>query len=95
LRELGFTLVGRDENNSPAIVTIALPQELNSITVGTSAKEAGYLLSCHSEYLRRRNWIQVCLMGETGKEKLVSLLNALNRICFRNRLPAALESARK
>jgi hypothetical protein len=67
------------------VVTIALPQELNSVKIGEAAQENGYLLSFNSEYLRRQNWIQICLMGECGREKLVSLTNALNRICFRRR----------
>ena len=48
-------------------------------------QESGYLLSYNSEYLRRRNWIQICLMGECPREKVVSLVNALNRVCFRRR----------
>jgi hypothetical protein len=65
------------------VVTIALPPEQNSVRLGGLIQEAGYLLSCNSEYLRRRNWIQVCLMGECTREKIVSLLNALKRICLR------------
>ena len=85
LRELGFDLVGDDDSTSPAIVTIALSPTLSSIKVGNMIQEAGYLLSFNSEYLRKRNWIQICLMSEVGKEKLVALLNALNRVCFRTR----------
>ncbi len=59
-------------------------------------QESGYLLSYNSQYLCRKNWIQICLMGECAREKLVSLLNALNRVCFRRRharvaLPRATE----
>jgi aspartate aminotransferase-like enzyme len=86
LREMGFELVGDDTKTSPVVVTIALPEELNSLKIGELIQESGYLLSYNSEYLRRKNWIQVCLMGECAKEKLVSLLNALNRVCFRRRL---------
>jgi len=45
--------------------------------------EAGFLVSSNSEYLRKRNWIQICLMGEFQKEKIVSLVNHLSRICNR------------
>ena len=83
LRDLGFELVGDDASTSPAIVTIALPAYLDSARIGGLIQEAGYLLSYNSDYLRRKNWIQVCLMGECAKEKFVSLLNALNRVCFR------------
>jgi hypothetical protein len=58
---------------------------MNSLKIGGLMQEAGYLLSCHSDYLRRRNWIQICLMGESTLEKVVSLVNALNRVCFRRR----------
>ena len=83
LRELGFKLVGSDAQTSPAVVTLALPPEMNSTKIGGQLHEAGFLLSYNSEYLRQRNWIQICLMGEFAKEKLVSLLNHLNRICFK------------
>ena len=85
LREMGFQLVATDDIASPAILTLALPDSLSSVKIGDLMQEAGYLLSYNSGYLRRKNWIQICLMSECGREKLVSLLNALNRICFRNR----------
>jgi aspartate aminotransferase-like enzyme len=89
LCELGFNLVGTDAETSPAVVTIALPGELNSAKVGGQIYEAGFLVSCNSEYLRGRNWIQICLMGEFQREKLVALLNHLNRVCFRRPLGQA------
>lgn len=81
LQEQGFELIGTETALSPAVTTIALPAEMNSVKIGSLIQEAGYLLSCNSEYLRRKNWIQVCLMGECTQEKVVSLLNALKRIC--------------
>jgi len=88
LREMGFNLITPDEEASPAVVTIALPEDMDSAKVGRQLHEAGFLLSCNSDYLRRRNWLQICLMGEFAREKLVSLLNHLNRICFRRAQPA-------
>jgi aspartate aminotransferase-like enzyme len=84
LRAQGFELIGDGTRTSPAVVTIALPSDLNSVRIADLIQESGYLISYNSEYLRRRNWIQVCLMGECSKEKVVSLLNALNRVCFRH-----------
>jgi aspartate aminotransferase-like enzyme len=91
LCELGFELIGDGASVSPAVVTIALPSHLDSGRIGGLVQESGYLVSYNSDYLRRENWIQVCLMGECTKEKVVSLLNALNRVCFRRPLgqPAA------
>jgi aspartate aminotransferase-like enzyme len=85
LRELGFELIGEETETSPAVITIALPEDMNSVKVGTLIQESGYLLSYNSEYLKQRNWIQICLMGESAQERLVSLLNALNRVCFKRR----------
>jgi len=85
LAEQGFDLIGNGAKTSPAVVTIALPPEMNSVKIGEAMQEAGYLLSYNSGYLRRRNWIQVCLMGECTYEKVVSVTNALNRVCFHRR----------
>lgn len=85
LRELGFELVGKQTETSPAVITIALPESMDSVKIGNLIQESGYLLSYNSEYLKQRNWIQICLMGESGQERLVSLLNALNRVCFKRR----------
>jgi len=83
LREQGLNLVGADSDTTPAVYTLALPAEHNSTRVGNQLHEAGFLVSSNSEYLRRRNWIQVCLMGEFQQEKIVSLVNHLARICHR------------
>jgi aspartate aminotransferase-like enzyme len=83
LTELGFDLIGNGAKTSPAVVTIALPPVMNSVKVGEAMQEAGYLLSYNSGYLRRKNWIQICLIGECTYEKVVSVTNALNRVCFR------------
>ncbi|MFO1475488.1 MAG: aminotransferase class V-fold PLP-dependent enzyme [Verrucomicrobiota bacterium] len=83
LSGMGFELVGAGAVASPAVVTIALPPDMKSAAVGDSLQESGYLVSCNSAYLRGKNWIQVCLMGECTSEKVVSLLNAMKRICVR------------
>jgi aspartate aminotransferase-like enzyme len=83
LVEFGFTLVGSNTVTSPVVVTIALPPEMNSLKIGGLIQESGYLVSYNSEYLRKKNWMQICLMGECTREKIVSLLNAANRVCFR------------
>src|SRR5436190_3042766 len=82
LAELGLERVGADTDTLPAVITLALPAEMNSVKIGELIQEAGYLLSFNSEYLRRKNWIQICLMGECTREKAISLLNAMNRVWF-------------
>ena len=74
LRELGFELdrrrrqrFARRRNDRAARPTWTRRR------IGGLIQESGYLLSYNSDYLRRKNWIQVCLMGECAKEKIVSL----------------------
>ncbi|HUA38671.1 MAG TPA: GNAT family N-acyltransferase [Candidatus Sulfopaludibacter sp.] len=93
LAEMGFNPIGTGTLLSPAVITIALPPEMNSTKTGEAMQQAGYLLSCHSEYLRRKNWIQVCFMGECTREKVVALANALNRVCFRRNVQPAMVAA--
>jgi len=85
LIEMGFQLIGTQTRTAAAVVTIALPPEMDSVKIGALMQETGYLLSCNSDYLKRKNWIQICLMGECHREKVVSLLNALNRVCFKRK----------
>jgi aspartate aminotransferase-like enzyme len=92
LLEMGLDLVGSRAKTAPAVISIALPDQFNSVKIGGLIQESGYLLSFNSEYLRQRNWIQICLMGETAQEKAVSLLNSLNRVCFRRRKSVAAAS---
>ena len=65
---------------SAPCVKFLLPPKMDSQKIGEAMQEAGYLLSYNSEYLRSKNWIQACLIGECTKEKVVALANALNRV---------------
>ena len=89
LLEMDFNLIGNGALMSPAVITIGLPPEMNSTKTGEAMQQAGYLLSYNSEYLRQKNWIQVCFMGECTREKVVALSNALNRVCFRHKAQPA------
>lgn len=79
LLETGFHLIGNGSPKSPAVITIQLPEEIKSSKFGGAMQEAGYLLSFNSEYLRRKNWVQVCLLGECAREKVIALANAMKR----------------
>lgn len=61
----GIELLAPVEAGSPAIVTIVLPGEVASLELADKLEKKGYLLSCHSEYLVERNWIQICMMGDS------------------------------
>lgn len=80
LHSRGFEIFGEDTDISPGIVTISLPDTLDSEKVGAALDRAGYLLSYRSEYLLARNWIQISLMGEHSKEQLRPLLKQLSDV---------------
>jgi aspartate aminotransferase-like enzyme len=85
LREVGLQIVAPDAHAAPAVVTIALPSEINSRNLGNQLRSAGYLLSCNSGYLLQRNWIQVCLMGEWSREHLEALFELIAESCRNQR----------
>lgn len=85
LRELGLQIVAPDGHASPAVLTIALPSDVASKSIGWQLKKSGYLLSYNSEYLLKRNWIQICLMGEWSRDNLITLPNVLSVLCSQRR----------
>jgi aspartate aminotransferase-like enzyme/GNAT superfamily N-acetyltransferase len=86
LLRAGFRLVGVPAPTSPAVTTIALPESISSEWVGRKLNEAGFQLSYRSRYLRARNWIQICLMGEVDKESLAELVALFTRMCAASNL---------
>jgi aspartate aminotransferase-like enzyme len=81
LRELGFSILGADAHASPAVFSLVLPPQVSSKTIGWELHKAGFLLSYKSEYLLKRNWIQICLMGEWTHANLTALPDVLARLC--------------
>ncbi len=77
LRALGFGIVAPEESASPAVATLVVPGGVNAQELGERLAGAGFELSFRSGYLRRRNWIQISLMGECPRDKVESLLAAL------------------
>ena len=71
----------KDAHASPAVTTIVLPGTLSSESIGHQLEEMGYLLSYNSEYLLKRNWLQICLMGECSQDVIIPLLNELEEAC--------------
>ena len=85
VRALSLQVVAPDAHAAPAVVTLALPPEISSPTIGANLKNAGYLLSYNSGYLLQRNWIQICLMGEWSREHLEKLPHLVASSCATQR----------
>ncbi|HUR47534.1 MAG TPA: hypothetical protein VMZ27_16745, partial [Candidatus Saccharimonadales bacterium] len=59
--------------------------EVPSKSIGWQLKKSGFLLSYNSEYLLKRNWIQICLMGEWSRDNLITLPDVLASLCSQRR----------
>ena len=78
LRNSGFTLVASERESAGAVITIALPNKsIDSARMGTALESLGFYTSYASGYLRERNWLQVCLMGEVSRPQLERLIPVL------------------
>jgi aspartate aminotransferase-like enzyme/GNAT superfamily N-acetyltransferase len=77
LERAGFRILAPVSASSPAVVTIDLGERGSSIQLGDALARAGYLTSYQSAYLRERNWLQICLMGEVREPELERLLGLL------------------
>ncbi|HXR08236.1 MAG TPA: aminotransferase class V-fold PLP-dependent enzyme [Candidatus Acidoferrum sp.] len=79
LRGLGLNLVTPDAEAMAGVITIVPEPGRSGLELAQQLEQAGFLLSCNSEYLKQRNWIQICLMGEYSREKLDGLVACLAR----------------
>ena len=78
LRDLGLTLVAAENESIGAVTTIALPKKaIDSQRLGSALESLGFHTSYASGYLRERNWLQICLMGEVSRSQLERLLPVL------------------
>jgi aspartate aminotransferase-like enzyme len=80
LRELGLPILVDNGQATPAVVTIPLPASQNATTLGDRLQRHGLLVAYQSEYLERRNWFQIGLMGHCSEAHLERLVNVLGKI---------------
>jgi aspartate aminotransferase-like enzyme/predicted N-acetyltransferase YhbS len=80
LRALSLTPLVPDGHATPAVVTLAPPPGFTAEAIATSLERQGLQIAWRSDYLRRRNWMQVAMMGATSRADLDRLVGALMRI---------------
>lgn len=88
LARIGLDTVAPDDQAAPAVITIALPSSLDSVEVGTALRGHGFLIAYESSYLRRRNWIQIALMGRWTWPTLRGLVRGLSESTVAGRATA-------
>ncbi len=77
LRGLGIPMLVDGDHASPAVITIPVPRSRPVTSIGDALKRQGLLVAYESEYLLRRNWLQVSLMGQCTENRLERLLAAI------------------
>lgn len=80
LEAAGWRILAPAEISSPAVFTLAPNGQVSALELGDELAREGFLLSYRSEYLVRRNLIQICLMGEHRREGIQDLLSRLERV---------------
>lgn len=78
--ELGLPVLAPPEHAHPSALTLALPPEMPAQVFGEAAQSRNILLGWQSNYLRARNWIQICLMVPHPDEDLAALERALGEV---------------
>lgn len=92
LRELGLPILVDDGHATPAVVTVPLPPSRSATLLGDRLQRHGLLVAYQSEYLERRNWFQIGLMGHCTEAHLERLVGALARIMTAGRaVPVAVQ----
>jgi len=81
LSDLGLDVVADDRHATPGLITISLPDRLNSANIGEILQDEGYLLHWRSKYLLDRNWIQIALMGNYSIDQIKPLFKILCDLC--------------
>jgi aspartate aminotransferase-like enzyme len=65
--EFGLPVLAREGCRAPHITTFALPEAISSLDIGKILADQDVLVSYLSEYLIKKNSIQICFMGESQK----------------------------
>lgn len=73
LLEVGIKPLAAEAIRFPGAITLPVPQRLNACALGQALSRDGWLLSFQSNYLRERNWIQICLLGHSERAELEPL----------------------
>ena len=79
LAAAGVPVLAAKDVASPVVHTLVLPPATRAENVGLALRALGYQIAFESEYLRARNWIQLCLMGEVRAVEVRGVMRALVR----------------
>jgi aspartate aminotransferase-like enzyme len=78
LAQQGLHTLAAPDCASPIVHTIPLPPTVSAQQVGLTLRQQQWHVGFESAYLRARNWLQLCLMGEYEDAALRALPNAVS-----------------
>lgn len=82
LQQAGMrVLVMNEEHASPAVMTLCLSPQNDSMDVGGRLEKAGFYTHYKTPYLRDRNWLQICMMSEISQDICELLMLQLRQFC--------------
>ncbi|WP_100012368.1 aminotransferase class V-fold PLP-dependent enzyme [Lentibacillus sediminis] len=67
----------RGKGYSPGVISVQLPAHVSSREFGDQLKSSGVFVSYESDYLVKRNWFQVALMGEQERKKVMKSIRII------------------
>ena len=81
ITQLNFNLLSINSNAlHPAIITIRLPETIISSSFGKLLEEQNILINYNSDYLLKKNMVQICLFSDVSDEDLQYLMSVLKTI---------------
>lgn len=79
----GLNVINEHGCNSPALITIEMPDDINSVTIGSELEKAGCFISYKSNYLVRRNWVQTFVTRNTTSEEVARFVHVMDQMLDR------------
>ncbi len=80
-RSLPLAPIVDADQSSPAVLTISVPDKLNSRDFAKRLRERfGIEVASESTYLVERNWIQICLMGQLSEHSIKHLIESIDSL---------------
>jgi aspartate aminotransferase-like enzyme/predicted N-acetyltransferase YhbS len=77
LREKKLKILAPDQAAFWPVINLIIPPQMNSELIGDILVKEGFLLSYRSEYLLKRNWIQICLMSDYSAAEIERLYHTI------------------
>ncbi|MGG0643944.1 aminotransferase class V-fold PLP-dependent enzyme [Sporosarcina gallistercoris] len=87
IEQMGYQILAQEPDASPGILTIVLKKDESAVHLGEDLFLNGYRTHYESNYLRKRNWLQLAAMNEMSDIEVTRFLQVLERLTSFNREP--------